>query len=390
MNEISLVAKTYNGLEQTLATELVNLGANNVSIQRRAVTFSGDKALLYKSNLCLRTALRILKPIASFQAKDPDEVYDQVKKIDWEKYMDLKTTFSIDATVNSDNFKHSKFVAYRVKDAIADSFMEKHNERPSVRLNNPDLYINVHISHNICTISLDSSGESLHKRGYRSSQTEAPISEVLAAGMLLMAGWDGSCNFIDPMCGSGTFLIEAALIANNIPPCIYRSSFAFEKWNDFDKELFDDIYNDDTQERQFNGQILGFDINKNAINICIENVKSAGMNKFIKIEQRPINEFTRPEGDQKWLMVTNPPYGERILSDDLYGLYRDLGTALKHQFAGNNAWVISSHTDCLAAIGMKPSKKIELINGALDCEYWHYEIFDGKRNDFVRNKKQRK
>ncbi len=390
MNEFQLVAKTYNGLEQVLASELVNIGANNVEIQRRAVTFTGNKALMYKANLCLRTALRILKPIASFQAKDPDEVYDNVKLIDWEKFMGLKTTFSIDATVNSDQFKHSKFVAYRVKDAIADYFNERYEKRPSVRLSNPDLYINVHISHSTCTISLDSSGESLHKRGYRSSQNEAPISEVLAAGMLLMAGWNGTGNFIDPMCGSGTFLIEAALIAKNIPPCIYRSSFAFEKWNDFDKDLFDDIYNDDSEEREFSGKILGFDINRHTISICTENIRSAGMNKFIEIERRPINEFERPEAEGPWLMVTNPPYGERIISDDLYGLYRDLGSALKHSFSGNQAWVISSHTDCLAAIGMKPSKKVELINGALNCEYWNYEIFDGKRNDFVRERKERK
>lgn len=382
-----MVAKTYNGLEQVLASELVALGANDVEIQRRAVSFSGDMALMYKGNLCLRTALRILKPIVSFQANDADEVYDNVKKIDWGLYLGEKSTFAIDATVNSDKFKHSKFVAYRVKDAIVDQFMEKSGKRPSVRINKPDLYINVHISHNTCTISLDSSGESLHKRGYRNAQNEAPISEVLAAGMLLLAGWDGSCNFIDPMCGSGTFLIEAALIAKNIPPCIYRSSFAFEKWNDFDKDLFDDIYNDDSEEREFEHKILGFDINRNAISISTDNVKSAGMNKFIEIERRAVEEFVRPEGDGNWLMVTNPPYGERILSDDLFGLYKSLGTALKHQFSGNKAWVISSHTDCLASIGLKPSTKVELINGALDCEYWSFDIFNGKRNDFVREKK---
>lgn len=387
MKEFNLVAKTYFGLEEILAKELIEIGANDVIIQRRAVSFTGDKALMYKANLYLRTATRVLKPIATFKAKDADEVYDQVKLINWEEILDLKTTFSIDATVNSESFRHSKFVAYRVKDAIADQFMEKFNKRPSVRLNNPKLYINVHISHNDCTISLDSSGESLHKRGYRSSQNEAPISEALAAGMLLKTGWKGETDFIDPMCGSGTFLIEAALIALNIPPCIYRKSFAFEKWNDFDADLFEEIYSDDSKERPFTHKIYGYDISADAVKISTENIKSAGLSKYIEVARRPIAEFEPIT--EKCLMVTNPPYGERILSDDLFALYRELGTALKHKFIDNEAWVISSHVDCLAAIGMKPSEKMELRNGALDCEFWKYEIFAGKRNDFVAQKKRR-
>ena len=371
-----------------MAKELTELGANNVTIGRRAVSFTGDQALMYRANLYLRTAIRILKPILKFKASDADAVYDKVKAFDWSKLMTVKTTFAIDATVNSENFRHSKFVAYRVKDAIVDQFMERENRRPNVRINNPDLYINVHISHDECTIALDSSGESLHKRGYRNSQNEAPISEALAAGMLLMAGWNGETDFVDPMCGSGTFLIEAALIALNIPPCIYRQSFAFEKWGDFDADLFDDIYNDDSREREFTHKIYGYDINKRTVEIANENIKSAGLSKYIEVKQRPIAEFEPMP--QKALMVTNPPYGERILSDDLFNLYRQIGTALKHGFVGNEAWVISSHTDCLAAIGMKPSKKVELRNGALDCEYWKYEIFAGKRNDFVRKKKEKK
>lgn len=385
MKEMQLVAKTYFGLEEILAKELIELGANNVNIQRRAVEFTGDLALLYRTNLYLRTASRVLKPIATFKATDADEVYDNIKKINWEDYMDLKTTFSIDATVNSENFHHSKFVAYRVKDAIADQFMEKHNKRPSVRLNNPDLYFNVHISHDQCTISLDSSGESLHKRGYRNAQNEAPISEALAAGMLLKAGWNGETDFVDPMCGSGTFLIEAALIALNIPPCIYRKAFAFEKWTDFDAELFDEIYNDDSREREFKHKIYGYDINAGTVRIANENIKAAGLSKYIEIIRRPLSDFepiTTP-----CLMVTNPPYGERILSDDLFNLYREIGSTLKHKFVGNTAWVISSHVDCLAAIGMKPSEKIELKNGSLDCEYWKFEVFAGKRNDYVAEKK---
>ena len=241
--EFEMIAKTFRGLEEVLATELVNLGANNVQLQRRAVSFTGDKSILYKANLCLRTASRILKPIHTFDATNPDEVYEKVKEINWSNYLSVDDTFAIDSTVFSEQFRHSKFVAYRVKDAIADWFSERFERRPSVSLGNPQLMINIHIADKKCTLSLDSSGESLHKRGYRIGQTEAPLNEALAAGMLLMAGWKGNTDFVDPMCGSGTLLIEAGLIALNIPPGIYRSSFAFEKWNDFDEELFDRLYN---------------------------------------------------------------------------------------------------------------------------------------------------
>lgn len=372
-----------------MARELTDLGANDIEIGRRMVSYTGDKALMYRANLALRTAIRILKPIKTFCAKDADEVYDAVKTIEWEQYMTTGTTFSIDATVNSENFRHSKFVAYRTKDAIVDRFMEREGKRPSVRQSNPDLYINVHISHDQCSVSLDSSGESLHRRGYRSSQNEAPISEALAAGMLLMAGWDGQTDFVDPMCGSGTFLIEAALIALNIPPAIYRRQFAFEKWNDFESELFDEIYNDDSGEREFTHKIYGYDINKRTVEIARQNIKAAGLQKYIEIECRPIADFEPMKGPA--LMVTNPPYGERIISDDLFGLYREIGSVLKHRFTGNSAWVISSHTDCLAAIGMKPTQKIELKNGDLDCEYWKLDIFSGSRKDHViKTKRERR
>ena len=388
MKESSFLAKTFLGLESILASELINLGANNVQIARRAVSFTGNQALLYRANLCCRTALRILKPILTFKAKNADEVYEKVKQLDWTKYLDVKKTFSIDATVYSETFTHSKFVAYRVKDAIADFFMEKQGERPSVRINNPDLFLNIHISHNDCTLSLDSSGESLHHRGYRQEQTEAPLNEVLAAGMLLLSGWNGESDFVDPMCGSGTLLIEAALIALNIPPCIYRRQFAFEKWADFDKDLFDEIYNDDSQERDFKYKIYGSDISIKALQTCRKNIESAGLSKFIETEQAPVSEF-KPY-TRKALMVTNPPYGELIKLSDLDTLYSELGSLLKHKFTENKAWVISSQTTCLSKIGLHPSKKIKLKNGDLDCEFWNFEIFAGKRKKYISEKKNKR
>ena len=380
MKEFNMLAKTYFGLEDILAKELTELGANEIETERRAVRFKGDKALLYKANLCLRSAIRILVPIAQFKATDADEVYEKAKKINWEEYIGIKQSFIINETVNSENFRHSKFVAYRLKDAIADYFTELYDKRPSVSITSPDIYIDIHISHNECTISLDSSGVSLHKRGYRSSQIEAPISEAQAAGMLLMAGWDGSKDFIDPMCGSGTFLIEAALIALNIPPCIYRTQFAFEKWHDFDKELFDDLYNDDSEEREFTHKIIGYDVNPNTVKIAQENIKAAGLSKYIEVQCRDIANFE--EVTEPSLIVTNPPYGERLKPEDLRDLYREIGRALKHKFVNGEAWVISSHVENLAAIGLKPSQRVELKNGALDCEFWKFEIFSGTHKDF--------
>ncbi len=378
--EFNMVAKTLYGLEDVLAAELITLGANNVEKGRRMVSFSGDKKLLYRANYCLRTALKILKPIAVFTAKSSDEVYEQVKKIDWTKYLKDKKTFAVDAVVHSEIFTHSKFVAYRTKDAIMDFFGERDEEKPSVRITNPDFQIHIHISHKECTISLDSSGDSLHKRGYRNDQTEAPLSEVLAAGMLMKAGWTGQSNFVDPMCGSGTLLIEAALIALNIAPGIYREKFAFEKWDDYDEDLFNSISEDDSAERDFNHKIYGSDISDKAIATALKNVKNAGLSKYIELSVKPFQQYT--EAPEKGMLVTNPPYGERLNPKDLMNLYAMMGERIKHVFIGYEVWILSSNKEGFDNIGLKPSAKIKLINGAIDCEFRKYEIFEGKHKDF--------
>ena len=378
--QFEMIAKTFQGLETVLAEELMNLGANDIQIGRRMVSFSGDKSMMYKANFCLRTAIRILKPIKNFKAKNADEVYEEVKNFPWEEIMDAKKTFAVDAVVFSDEFRHSKFVSYKVKDAIVDYFREKTGERPSVRINKPDVLIHIHIAQHDCTLALDSSGESLHRRGYRQEAVEAPLNEVLAAGMILMTGWKGECDLIDPMCGSGTIPIEAALIARNIAPGVFRKEFAFEKWKDFNQELFDEIYNDDSQEREFEHKIYGFDNNPKAHEIALFNVKAAGVSKDIILKVQPIQQFQKPA--EKALMVTNPPYGERISTNDLLGLYKIIGSKLKHEFTGNDAWILSYREECFDQIGLKPSEKIELFNGALECQFRKYELFDGRYKDF--------
>lgn len=394
-----MLAKTFKGLEQVLAQELIELGANDVQIERRAVSFKGDKALLYRANLCLRTASRVLVPVAQGQLKlksgtsklkPEDWLYELVKAVNWSLYMTENTTFAIDATVYSETFRNSRFVTYRVKDAVADYWQERAGKRPNVKVTDPELYINVHIGAERVTVSLDSSGESLHKRGYRVANTEAPINEALAAGMLLLAGWKGQSDFYDPMCGSGTIPIEAALIARNIAPGVFRQSFAFEKWLDFDAELWSEIYNDDSHEREFHHKIYGSDASFYAIQQATKNVKSAGVQRDVELKQIRLEEIKSPyslpcgegKGEVSPLVMLNPPYGERLASNkDMELLYGKIGTALKHQFAGSTAWIISSNDAAMKCIGLKPSKKLHLLNGELDCQFNRYDLFAGKRND---------
>lgn len=410
----SMLAKTFKGLEQVLAQELIELGANDVQIERRAVSFKGDKALLYRANLCLRTASRVLVPVAQGQLKikngtsklkPEDWLYELVKAVNWSLYMTENTTFAIDATVYSETFRNSRFVTYRVKDAVADYWQERAGKRPNVKVTDPELYINVHIGAERVTVSLDSSGESLHKRGYRVANTEAPINEALAAGMLLLAGWKGQSDFYDPMCGSGTIPIEAALIARNIAPGVFRQSFAFEKWLDFDAELWSEIYNDDSHEREFHHKIYGSDASFYAIQQATKNVKSAGVQRDVELKQIRLEEIIAPFSGKEIsndkcqisndkcqmsnpspLVMLNPPYGERLASNkDMELLYGKIGTALKHQFAGSTAWIISSNDAAMKCIGLKPSKKLHLLNGELDCQFNRYDLFAGKRNEHTLN-----
>ncbi len=378
-DRFDMVAKTFLGLEGVLADELRALGAEDVTEGNRVVYFKGDKEMLYRANFACRTAVRVLKPFLTLKSTSADDLYEQLKGFDWEQLMKVDTTFAIDATVYSENFNNSRFVTYRVKDAIADYFNDKYGKRPSIRLDNPEIRLDVHISGREVTLSLDSSGDPLFKRGWRVAQTDAPINEVLAAGIILLSGWDGKTDLIDPMCGSGTFLIEAALIAANIAPGVYRDHYAFQQWPDYDEELFDKIYNDDTKEREFTHKIYGSDIEGKAIAIARANVKSAGLNKYIELERRDIRDIAIvPE---KGTIISNPPYGERLKMEDIDQFYRDLGTQFKHTFMGYNVWLVCSDKEQSFKIGLKPSVRYALNNGGLDCELLEFVIFDGKYNE---------
>ncbi len=377
--KFEIIAKTFEGMEDLLASELRDIGAEDVTVGTRMVSCQGDKALLYRSNFALRTALRILKPIARFEAHTADEVYEAVKAIDWATLMDAHTTFAVDSVVYSEEFRHSKFVAYRVKDAIVDQWTERTGERPGIRVTNPDLRLNIHIGGTDCTLSLDSSGDSLHRRGYRQETKEAPLNEVLAAGIILRTGWQGESDLIDPMCGSGTIPIEAALIAQNIAPGVYRKSYAFEKWTDFDPDLLESIYNDDSKERPFNHKIYGYDNDREAVLTSMRNVRAAGLTANVEIALRDMRDFRQPPSPS--IIITNPPYGERLAPPDLIDLYKVIGQRLKHEFTGGVAWILSHREECFTAIGLKASLRIPVLNGALECELRKYELFEGRYSE---------
>ena len=372
-----MVAKTFKGLENVLATELSNLGAEKITVLNRAVSYTGNQAMLYKTNLWLRTALKILKPIHSFKAKNEVELYKGISQIDWSQYMNVEDTLSIHTTVSSDYFNHSQFVALKSKDAIVDQFRNKFGKRPSIDTENPSILLNIHLTNDECLVSIDSSGESLHKRGYRLNSILAPINEVLAAGMILLTGWDANTNFIDPMCGSGTIPIEAALIAYNIPPGIFRKKFAFENWMDFDRDLFESVYDEDAESDKFNKLILGSDISAGAIRIATENAKNAFLLNKIQLKVQSFESLFPPE--EGGVVIMNPPYGERLRKNNIEQMYRSMGNQMKRMYNGYDVWILSGNLDAIDQIGLRPSKKITLFNGAIECKFNKYEIYTGTK-----------
>ena len=374
----TMVAKTQFGLEEILTEELKSLGAIEVEAHNRAVSFKGDLAVMYRANLCLRTALKVLIPINKFRARNEDQLYDGIKKINWNEYLEKDGRLVIRTSLRSDYFNHSQYVSLKSKDAIVDQFREKYGERPSVDLTQPDLSIDIHVNGDEVTVSLDSSSESLHRRGYRTDTTLAPINEVTAAGMIMLTGWNGQGNYYDPMCGSGTLLIEAAMIAKNIPPNLKRSQFGFERWKNFDPFIFSQVREEAIANiRESKANIIGSDKTFKAIEISRENITRAGLDEDIKISNKRFEEVKGADGGG--IMIINPPYGERLPIDEIGAFYKMMGDQMKKEFNGYDVWVISSNIAALKMTGLAPSKKIMLFNGALECRYHKFEIYKGTR-----------
>ena len=375
----NMIAKTQLGLEEILADELLKLGAQNVQVLNRAVSFVGDIGFMYKANLNLRTAIRILKPIYKFTARRDVDLYKEAKKLDWSKYISVDNTIAVNAAVHSDFFNHSHYVALKVKDAIVDYFRDlTKGRRPDVDTKNPDVRINIHVSNDKCTISLDSSGDSLHKRGYRHATNEAPISEVLAAGLILLSDWDRQSDFLDPMCGSGTILIEAAMIACNIPPSLHRKKFGFMNWLDFDADLWAKIKEVSINKViDFNGRIIGCDRAFASVRKAQDNVKDAMLDDIIEIKRA--NFFRKPEPmPNGGTILFNPPYGERLTADTLE-LYSQIGDTFKKNYAGCSAWLITSDMEAVNHIHLKHTRRIKIFNGKLECRFLKYQMYEGSK-----------
>jgi len=369
-----LTATTYAGLEEVLAEELIALGADEVQVLRRAVRFEGDIRMIYRANYALRTALKILVPIKTFKVFKVDDLYQQALKIRWEDYFDTSQTFAVQGTVFSDLFNNSMFASLKLKDAVVDRFRRVLNKRPSVNANHPDILINLHLANDSCTVSLDSSGESLHKRGYRSASHEAPISEVLAAGLLKLSGWNGKESLTDPMCGSGTIVIEAAMMARHILPGECGRHYAFQHWKNYRSDLFEEIKRE-SNHRLPDFLIYGSDISRKSVDLSYKNAANAKVADMIKLEVIDFRALEKKPDSS--FIIFNPPYGERLSpGDDAF--YSTIGERLKHTFTGSEAWIISTNS-CFKTIGLKPARKIALFNGSLECSFRKFELYKGSR-----------
>ena len=378
INDFKMIAKTFFGFEAILADELLKLGAKNIQKGVRNVSFYGDLGFLYKSNLYLRSAIRILKPINSFSINDEKDLYSSVFNFNWEDYISIDNTFLIESVLNTDFFSHSLYVSQRVKDGIVDRFRKLYNKRPNVDTENPDFRINIHISENTCNISLDSSGKPLNQRGYRSETNIAPINEVLAAGIVMLSNWDCKSDFLDPMCGSGTLLIEAAMFATNYPVNIKRENFSFKNWNDFDVNLLEMIKNSVLKKvKPFNYKILGYDKAPSAILKCNQNIINSGFENIIQVAENNFFE-TKKNNDEFLHVLFNPPYGER-LKIDIQSFYKQIGDTLKTNYSNSHVWFITSSLEALKYVGLRPSRKIKLFNGKLESRLAKYEIYAGSK-----------
>lgn len=381
-----LLATTLYGLEEGLAGELTGIGARSVRVHNRAVSFEGDREMMYRANYHLRTALRILKPLRSFPSRNEDDIYKGVRDIEWEKHVDHRNLIAVDTVLLSRKYRHSGFISQRVKDGIVDRLRERHGKRPSVDLKNPDVRINIHLNDSHCSVSLDSSGESLHKRGYRTQAYMAPLNEVLAAGMIQFSGWTPDVPFLNPMCGSGTLCVEAGMIAKGLPGGYFRNNFGFQRWNDFDPVLFESVRRERYGTVSDKISIFACDTDAEAIRAAQQNIAGAGMLDIVNLKRISFESWET--GMSGGLLIMNPPYGERIHTDDLQKLYKSIGDTLKHGYQGFQSWVLSGNPEAVKFIGLKPGEKISLYNGQIRCKYQKYDLYEGSRKNVNKTRGQ--
>jgi len=373
------IAKTLFGLENVLAGELRDLGATEITLYNRAVGFSGDKKLLYRANYHLRTALKVLVPLNEADISNEQELYDFVRSINWERYLGVDETLAVEVAMKTDLFKHTQYIAQKIKDAIVDQFRDKHGSRPSVDLERPTLRINAYINNKTIKLSRDSSGESLHRRGYRFRQGPAPMNEVLAAGLIKLTGWNGKIPLVDFMCGSGTIPIEAAMIALHIPPGDLRAEYGFQRWKDYEPKIFNELVNEKNTVAYQEIRIFASDIALDSVKLAQQHAQNADVLKYIKFSTCHFNDFVPPPSPG--IVLINPPYGERIDQLNLNELYRQIGDRLKKSYSGYEAWIISANAEAMKNIGLKPSPKIPVYNGQLECRFNRYSLYEGSRKE---------
>ena len=376
--DFEMKVTTFFGLEEILAKELLTLGGKDITVFKRGVSVVGDIGFLYKANLCLHTALKVIVPITKFTADNEQELYDNIKLIDWERFISNSDTIMIESVLNSELFTHSQFVSQKVKDGIVDRFRDKTGKRPDVDLIHPAFKLYVHIYKNEVSLNIDSSGDPLYKRGYRSDINEAPMKEVLAAGLVKLSGWEKHLLLVDGMCGAGTIAIEAALWANNIPPGYYRNEFGFMRWRNFDEKTYDTIYESSISKiKNDKVEIIANDIDFPSIKKAKTNTKNAKVDDVINCTQQSFFDMTPPR--QAGVVILNPPYGERLPVAEIEKLYKEIGDKLKKDFKGFSAWIITSSPEAIKSIGLRPSRRIQVFNGSLECRYLKFDLYDGSK-----------
>jgi len=369
-------ASAPKGLIDPLEIELKEIGLKVTGKTAGGVYFESNWEGCYRANLWSRIASRILKPVSDFTAYQPEELYQQILKHDFTKYIRPDQTLAIDVTVKESKMRDQRFIAMKIKDAIVDQFREKFGIRPNVDNEDPDLRVHVRAVKNQFNVAVDTSGKSLFIRGYRKETVEAPLKENLAAGLLRLSEWDQKSPLVDFMCGSGTFLIEAALMALNIAPGMHRSGFSFQRWINYDKEAWQRVMDEamDAEKDTLDFQLYGYDIDRRAISIAKDNARSAGVDHVILFKKEPVATVEPPA--EKGMCIVNPPYGARIGDEDnLRDVYRDLGFTLKHRFKGWDCWILSGNKDLIADLKLKSTRKYFIFNGNIECRFLKYSMF---------------